>query len=52
MGLSGIASFAMGFEASCALKTDGDVSCWGRNYNGQVGDNTYQDRNAPVQLSR
>jgi alpha-tubulin suppressor-like RCC1 family protein len=50
MGLSGIADFALGYEASCALKTDGALACWGRNYNGQVGDTTYQDRGTPVQL--
>ncbi len=50
MGLSGITEFAMGYEASCAIKPDGSLSCWGHNYVGQVGDTTYQQRAAPVQL--
>ena len=37
---------AAGSVASCALNTDGTVFCWGPNYFGQVGDNTYTTRNA------
>ncbi|MQA27285.1 MAG: tandem-95 repeat protein, partial [Micromonosporaceae bacterium] len=33
---------------TCAVRTDGKVSCWGRNTNGQLGDNTTTDRSAPV----
>lgn len=33
---------------TCAARTDGKVSCWGRNANGQLGDNTTTDRSAPV----
>jgi alpha-tubulin suppressor-like RCC1 family protein len=33
---------------TCARRTDGRVSCWGRNANGQLGDNTTTDRSAPV----
>jgi len=51
MGLTGVAQLAMGWEASCARKTDGTVWCWGLNFVGQTGDNTYTDRNAPVQIA-
>ncbi|MDQ4109016.1 MAG: hypothetical protein M3138_09465, partial [Actinomycetota bacterium] len=33
---------------SCAELSDGKVRCWGRNLNGQLGDTTTMDRNAPV----
>ena len=41
----------MGWNASCARKTDGSVWCWGLNSNGQVGDNSYTDRLGPAQLT-
>ena len=51
MGLSGVMKLAMGYEASCALKSDSTVWCWGANYFGQVGDASYQGRSAPVQIA-
>ena len=50
MGMSNVMKLAMGFDASCALKSDGTVWCWGANYFGQVGDSSYQSRPAPVQI--
>lgn len=50
MGLSGVMKLAMGWDASCALKADSTVWCWGANYYGQVGDASYQGRSAPVQI--
>jgi alpha-tubulin suppressor-like RCC1 family protein len=50
-GLSGVAQLSMGWEASCARKTDGTVWCWGNNYDGQVGDGTYTLRSTPVQIT-
>ena len=32
-----------------AIKTDGTLWAWGRNNNGQLGDNTITDRSSPVQ---
>lgn len=33
---------------TCALRTDHTVSCWGANFNGALGDGTYNDSNVPV----
>lgn len=38
-----------GFHFSAAIKTDGTLWLWGRNYSGQLGDNTTIDRSSPVQ---
>jgi len=35
--LSGVESLALSYEASCALKTDGTVWCWGDNNDWQLG---------------
>jgi hypothetical protein len=35
----------------CALKTDGNVWCWGWNNAGQLGDNSTSNRNIPVVFS-
>src|SRR5207249_5358270 len=41
---------AAGWDASCALKADGTVWCWGPNWFGQVGDGSYTTRFHPVQV--
>jgi alpha-tubulin suppressor-like RCC1 family protein len=45
---SSIRAITTGGNFSCALKTDGGVTCWGLNAAGQLGDGTYADRPAPV----
>jgi alpha-tubulin suppressor-like RCC1 family protein len=45
---SSIRAITTGGNFSCALKTDGGVTCWGLNAAGQLGDGTYTDRPAPV----
>jgi len=50
-GLTGVAAIRAGSDHTIALKNDGTVWTWGRNYFGQLGDGTNVDRNAPVQAS-
>lgn len=39
------------FYHSCAVTNQGSLKCWGDNAFGQLGDGTFQDRLAPVQVS-
>ena len=46
---AGVASLSTGEAHACAVTTAGAVKCWGRNYYGQLGDNTqYNNRTSPV----
>ena len=38
------------FFHSLAIKTDGTLWAWGRNMNGQLGDNTVVDKSSPAQI--
>jgi len=40
---------ASGYNTTTALKSDGTFWLWGRNTNGQLGDNTTTNRSSPVQ---
>ncbi|SVB87742.1 uncharacterized protein METZ01_LOCUS240596, partial [marine metagenome] len=40
-----------GYYHTCAVLDDGSLYCWGRNYNGQLGDGTTTDIPTPVQVS-
>jgi alpha-tubulin suppressor-like RCC1 family protein len=44
------AEVVCGYYGSTAIKTDGTLWAWGRNANGQLGDNTTVDKSSPVQL--
>ena len=48
--LTGITGIATGPYHSLALKNDGTVWAWGYNGNGQLGDNTTNQRSLPVQV--
>ncbi|TDR44016.1 alpha-tubulin suppressor-like RCC1 family protein [Tahibacter aquaticus] len=47
---SGALDFAVGAEFGCAVTATGGVRCWGRNHQGQLGDNSTTQRNAPVDV--
>jgi alpha-tubulin suppressor-like RCC1 family protein len=51
VNLSNVVSISAGFHHYCALKADGTVSCWGRNYEGQVEDGGGADISAPTVVS-
>jgi len=47
VGLTGGAELAVSGFATCVLKTDGTVTCWGMNMYGQLGDGTTTNRQRP-----
>jgi alpha-tubulin suppressor-like RCC1 family protein len=47
-GLAGFLGIAGGVGSAVALRADGTVWAWGRNFEGQVGDATFAQRNTPV----
>jgi alpha-tubulin suppressor-like RCC1 family protein len=48
---SGVSAIAAGGNHSCAILSTGAAKCWGLNTNGQLGDNTTQQRLTPVDVS-
>jgi alpha-tubulin suppressor-like RCC1 family protein len=48
--LGGATAISAGGEHSLALLSDGTLRAWGSNGNGQLGDNTTDQRNTPVQV--
>ena len=42
---------ACGGQHTAAIKTDGTLWCWGRNFDGQLGDNTNGYKKSPVQTT-
>jgi alpha-tubulin suppressor-like RCC1 family protein len=48
---SGVTQITAGSGHTCAMKTNGDVLCWGLNNQGQVGDGTATNRLVPVQVA-
>ncbi|MEJ0078273.1 MAG: hypothetical protein WDO17_23095 [Alphaproteobacteria bacterium] len=50
-GLTDVAGIAAGLWHALAIKKDGTVWAWGRNYYGALGDGTETSRRAPVRAS-
>ncbi|MDD2913580.1 MAG: RCC1 repeat-containing protein, partial [Candidatus Pacebacteria bacterium] len=48
--LTDITSITAGNYHALALKSDGTVYAWGRNYNGELGDGTQTNKYTPVQV--
>ncbi|HQB30185.1 MAG TPA: hypothetical protein PLO86_05410, partial [Syntrophales bacterium] len=48
--LDDVTAIAAGHDHTAALKDDGTVWTWGKNHLGQLGDNTTEDRQSPVQV--
>jgi len=42
-------SVCLGNQHSAAIKTDGSLWLWGRNFSGQIGDNSTTSQSSPVQ---
>jgi len=49
-GLVDVTSVGAGGATSCAVHSDGTVSCWGSNTHGAVGDGTTDLRRSPVSV--
>lgn len=48
---SGVQAVAAGGGHACALLSNGSVTCWGRNSNGQLGDGGTSERRIPVAVT-
>jgi hypothetical protein len=46
-----VASIGIDVDSSLALCSDGTLTAWGNNYDGQLGDTTTTDRQAPVKVN-
>lgn len=45
------ARISAGLERTCAIDTSGGGWCWGRNYNGALGDGTYTNSTTPRRVA-
>ena len=50
MGITDATAIAVKGRQSCALHQNGTISCWGRNFRGQLGNGTEEDSAMPVQV--
>ena len=52
MGLSGVTQVEVYQSHACAIDAIGDIYCWGRGDDGQLGDGAVIDRVSPVRVTR
>ena len=50
VGVSGATDIAAGYNHTCAVLSNGYISCWGQNAYGQLGDETKTNRPTPVRV--
>jgi alpha-tubulin suppressor-like RCC1 family protein len=50
LNLTGAIAITGGSDHACALRSDGNVLCWGGNESGQIGDGTNAQRLVPTQV--
>lgn len=50
-GISGAIAVSAGSEHACAVMGDHSVRCWGRNFDGQLGNGSTTDSGIPVAVS-
>jgi len=48
--LGQVIEISAGDEHTCVRNSAATVECWGRNHRGQLGDGTYAERTAPVEV--
>lgn len=48
---SNVSSISVGQNSACAIISDGTIKCWGRNQNGQLGNNSTTDSLVPLSVS-
>jgi alpha-tubulin suppressor-like RCC1 family protein len=49
--LTGVARLVAGYSHVCAFKTGGEILCWGRNNDGDLGDGAFGHRGFPVPIT-
>jgi alpha-tubulin suppressor-like RCC1 family protein/pimeloyl-ACP methyl ester carboxylesterase len=50
-GLSNVTAVRAGATHTCSLDSSGNVKCWGRNTEGEIGDNTTVRKTSPTTIS-
>jgi alpha-tubulin suppressor-like RCC1 family protein len=51
IGIDDATGLALGSVHTCAVRASGKVSCWGRNYSGQLGNGTFDDTGTPTEVT-
>ena len=48
--IADVASISAGYEHACAVLTNGEAMCWGKNTSGQLGDGTTTNKSVPTSV--